>query len=137
MADPSPAARPVISRTAAQLFVRDIARACDFYTRKLGFALVFVHGEPPFYAQVRRDRGLLNLKHMDRPVIDPVLRDREALLSADMGLDTAAAIAALFREFAAAGVDFFQTLRQEPWGAQTFIVKDPDGNLLLFAGPGA
>ena len=29
----------------------------------------------------------------------------------------------------------FQTLRKEPWGAETFIVKDPDGNLLLFAGP--
>jgi hypothetical protein len=27
----------------------------------------------------------------------------------------------------------FQTLRKEPWGAETFIVKDPDGNLLLFA----
>jgi hypothetical protein len=26
-------------------------------------------------------------------------------------------------------------LRKEPWGAETFIVKDPDGNLLLFAGP--
>jgi hypothetical protein len=30
---------------------------------------------------------------------------------------------------------FFQTLRKEPWGAKTFIVKDPDGNLLLFSGP--
>ena len=38
-------------------------------------------------------------------------------------------------EFQAAGVPFFQTLRREPWGAKTFIVKDPDGNLLLFAGP--
>jgi len=26
-------------------------------------------------------------------------------------------------------------LRKERWGAETFIVKDPDGNLLLFAGP--
>jgi Histidinol dehydrogenase len=34
-----------------------------------------------------------------------------------------------------AGIAFFQTLRKEPWGAETFIVKDPDGNLLLFAGP--
>jgi hypothetical protein len=33
------------------------------------------------------------------------------------------------------GVTFFQTPRREPWGAKTFIVKDPDGNLLLFAGP--
>ena len=68
-------------------------------------------------------------------MIDPELRDRESLLSADMGLDTHEEIQQLFHEFQAAGVTFFQTLRKEPWGAQTFIVKDPDGNLLLFAGP--
>jgi catechol 2,3-dioxygenase-like lactoylglutathione lyase family enzyme len=131
----STAAKPVITATAAELFVRDIKASCEFFTQKLGFQIVFVYGEPPFYAQVRRDAGRLNLKHMDAPVIDPALRDREELLSADMGLDTPEAIKALFLEFQAAGVPFFQTLRREPWGAQTFIVKDPDGNLLLFAGP--
>ena len=129
-------AKPFISATAAELFVSDIRVSCDFFTEKLGFSIVFVYGEPPFYAQVKRDRGILNLKHMDRPVIDPDLRDRESLLSADMGLDTAEHIKQLFLEFQAAGVTFFQTLRKEPWGAKTFIVKDPDGNLLLFAGPG-
>jgi catechol 2,3-dioxygenase-like lactoylglutathione lyase family enzyme len=129
------APRPVISATAAELFVSDIERSCTFFTQKLGFSVVFVYGEPPFYAQVKRDCGLLNLKHMDEPVIDPALRDRESLLSADMGLETLEEIKQLFLEFRAAGVDFFQTLRKEPWGAKTFIVKDPDGNLLLFAGP--
>jgi uncharacterized glyoxalase superfamily protein PhnB len=52
-----------------------------------------------------------------------------------MALDTHEEIKQLFLEFQAAGVTFFQTLRKEPWGAKTFIVKDPDGNLLLFAGP--
>ena len=127
--------RPIISATAAELFVSDIKVSCDFFTQKLGFSIVFVYGEPPFYAQVKRDRGLLNLKHMDEPVIDQGLRDRESLLSADMGLDTHEEIKQLFLEFQAAGVQFFQTLRKEPWGAKTFIVKDPDGNLLLFAGP--
>src|SRR5262249_45833345 len=128
-------ARPLISATAAELFVADIKTSCDFFTGKLGFSIVFVYGEPPFYAQIKRDRGLLNLKHMDAPVIDPKLRDRESLLSADMGVDTHAEIKQLFLEFQAAGVTFFQTLRKEPWGASTFIVRDPDGNLLLFAGP--
>jgi catechol 2,3-dioxygenase-like lactoylglutathione lyase family enzyme len=127
--------RPVISATAAQLFVSDIRKSCDFFTQKLGFSIVFVYGEPPFYAQVKRNRGLLNLKHMDDPVIDPQLRDSETLLSADMGLETAEEIKQLFLEFQAAGVSFAQTPRKEPWGARTFIVKDPDGNLLLFAGP--
>lgn len=47
----------------------------------------------------------------------------------------AAEIKRLFLECRAAGVDLHQPLRTEPWGARTFIVQDPDGNLLLFAGP--
>jgi hypothetical protein len=42
----------------------------------------------------------------------------------------------LYLEYQAAGVAFHQTLRTEPWGARTFIVRDPDGNLILFAGRG-
>jgi catechol 2,3-dioxygenase-like lactoylglutathione lyase family enzyme len=135
-ADNAPS-RPVITATAAELFVSNIQTSCDFFTQKLGFSIVFVYGQPPFYAQVKRDRGLLNLKCVDYPVIDPALRDRESLLSADMGVDTHEEIKQLYLEFRAAGAQFFQTLRKEPWGASTFIVKDPDGNLLLFAGPGS
>jgi catechol 2,3-dioxygenase-like lactoylglutathione lyase family enzyme len=127
--------RPVISAIAAQLFVADIKASCDFFTQKLGFSIVFTYGEPPFYTQVKRDRALLNLKSVDYPVMDPALRDRESLLSADMGVATHEEIEQLFLEFQAAGITFFQTLRKEAWGAKTFIVKDPDGNLLLFAGP--
>jgi catechol 2,3-dioxygenase-like lactoylglutathione lyase family enzyme len=127
--------KPIIDATAAQLFVADIKSSCDFFVHKLGFSTVFVYGEPPFYAQVRRDSGLINLRHVDEPLIDPALRDRETYLSADLGLSTHEGIKQLFLEYQTAGVDFFQPLRREPWGASTFIVKDPDGNLLLFAGP--
>jgi catechol 2,3-dioxygenase-like lactoylglutathione lyase family enzyme len=129
------ATRPVLSSIAAQLFVTDIKASCDFFVEKLGFVVAFVYGEPPFYAQVRRDRARINLRHVDRPVIDPVLRDRESLLSADIAVDTADEIKQLFLDCQYAGVDFFQTLRHEPWGARNFIVRDPDGNLILFAGP--
>ena len=129
------AARPVLSSIAAQLFVADIKASCDFFTHKLGFAVAFVYGERPFYAQVRRDNARINLRHVDKPVIDPALRDRESLLSADIAVDTADAIKRLFLECQSAGVDLFQTLRREPWGARNFIVRDPDGNLILFAGP--
>ena len=84
---------------------------------------------------MKRDAARLNLKCMDRPVIDPELREREQLLSADMGVDTADAIKQLYLEFQQAGVEFQQTLMRQPWGANNFVVRDPDGNLLLFAGP--
>lgn len=42
----------------------------------------------------------------------------------------------LFLEFNAVDATFAQPLRAEPWGARTFIIRDPDGNLILFVGPG-
>ena len=129
-------ARPVLIAAEPQLFVADIKASCDFFTQRLGFAIVFVYGEPPFYAQVRRDGARLNLRCVDTPVVDGALREREDLLSASMTVATADEIKQLFLEFQSAAVLFHKTLRTEPWGAQNFIVKDPDGNLLLFAGPG-
>jgi uncharacterized glyoxalase superfamily protein PhnB len=118
-----------------QLFVGNIKASLDFFTQKLGFAIAFTYGEPPFYAQVKRDGARLNLKCVDSPVINPELRDREELLSAAMTVGTADEIKQLFLEFQSAKVMFFQTLKKQPWGARNFIIKDPDGNLLLFAGP--
>jgi catechol 2,3-dioxygenase-like lactoylglutathione lyase family enzyme len=127
--------KAVIAGAEPQLFVADIGASCDFFVHKLGFAVAFTYGEPPFYAQVGRDGARLNLRCVKQPVIDADLRDREQLLSAAVTVATPEDIKALFLEFQAAGVSFFQTLRREPWGAQDFIVRDIDGNLLLFAGP--
>jgi catechol 2,3-dioxygenase-like lactoylglutathione lyase family enzyme len=128
-------ARAVINGAEPEVFVADIKASCDFFTGKLGFTIAFTYGEPPFYGQVKRDVARINLRCIEQPVIDPVLRDREELLAAALTVATAEEIKALFLEFQAAGVAFFQTLKRQPWGARNFIVKDPDGNLLLFAGP--
>ena len=127
--------RAFLTVAEPQLFVADIKAACDFFTAKLGFAIEFTYGEPPYYAQVKRDAARLNLRCVKQPVIDPVLRDREELLAASLTVATAAEITQLAEEFAAAGATFFQALKREPWGALDFIVRDIDGNLLLFAGP--
>ena len=129
------ATRPALSAIEAQLFVSDIKASCDYFTSKLGFAIGFIYGEPPFYAQVRRDHALINLRMVCEPVFVGDIREREQLLAASMTVDGAAEIRQLFLDYQAAGVDFFQPLKQEPWGARTFIVRDPDGNLMLFAGP--
>jgi catechol 2,3-dioxygenase-like lactoylglutathione lyase family enzyme len=128
-------ARAAITAAEPQLFVADIRSSCDFFASKLGFATVLTYGEPPFYAQVQRDAARINLRCVEQPVIDPALRDREQLLAAALTVATAEEIKALFLEFQAAGVVFFQTLKRQPWGARNFIVRDLDGNLLLFAGP--
>jgi catechol 2,3-dioxygenase-like lactoylglutathione lyase family enzyme len=129
--------RAILTSAFPQLFVADIKASCDFYTRKLGFKVTILYGEPSFYAHLARDGATLILRHVDRPVFDVEFRDREELLSAECCVNTADEIKSLFLEFQAAGVTFFQTLKLMPWGARNFIVKDPDGNLVLFAGPGS
>ena len=127
--------RPILSSTEAQLFVADIKTSCDFYTQKLGFTVAFVYGDPPYYGQVTRDHARLNLRVVGEPVFAGDIREREHLLSASLTVATADEIKQLFLSYQATGVHFGQTLKKEPWGARTFSVQDPDGNLILFAGP--
>jgi catechol 2,3-dioxygenase-like lactoylglutathione lyase family enzyme len=136
MPDTVPATTATTLRAVeAQLYVTDIKAACAFFTDKLGFEVAFTYGEPPFYGQVKRDAAAINLRLVCEPVYVGDIREREELLGASMTVDSAAEIKQLFLQYQAAGVDFFRPLKQEPWGARTFIVRDPDGNLLLFAGP--
>ena len=129
------APRPFLNSTAAQLFVADMRAACDFYTTKLGFAVDFLYGDPPFYGQVSRDHAKLALRLVCEPVFAGDIREREHLLSAALTVATADEIKQLFLTYQDAGVRFALTLKKEPWGARNFIVRDPDGNRILFAGP--
>jgi len=131
---PSPSNAKIVG-AEPQLFVADVQRSCEFFCKRLGFSLVFSYGKPPFYAQVGRDGARLNLRYVEETVIDSKVRDRKELLSASMTVATADEIKLLFLEFQSAGVTFHQALKRQPWGAKTFVVKDPDGSLLLFAGP--
>ena len=129
------ATRTFIAVALPQLFVADIRAACAFFTNKLGFSTVFTYGEPPYYAEVKRDAARLNLRCVGRPVIEPDLRDRHELLSATLLVATTAEIEQLAYEFKEAGVAFIQAPVNKPWGARDFIIRDIDGNLLLFSGP--
>jgi len=123
--------KPILLAAEPQLFVADIGASCEFYTEKLGFSVAFTYGDPPSSGQVFRDGARLNFRQLDEPALRPELRGE--VLSGSITLDDAKP---LFLEFQAAGVVFHQTLKTEPWGARTFIVADPDGNLILFAGRG-
>jgi len=131
------APRPILNSIEAQLFVANIKTSCDFYTNKLGFTVKFIYGDPPFYGQVVRDNARLNLRLVCEPVFAGDIRKREHLLSASITVATAKEIKQLFLSYQAAGVSFEQALKREPWGARTFVVSDPDENLILFAGPAA
>ena len=128
------APRPILTSIAPQLFVADIKASCEFFTAKLGFVVDFMYGDPPFYGQVIRDNARFVLKQVDEPIFRDV-REREHLISAAITVATAHEIKQLFLNYQSAAVPFHQPLKKEPWGASNFIVRDPDGNLILFAGP--
>ena len=120
---------PALVAAYPQLFVFDIRASCDYYARVLGFEMSFVHGDPPFYGQVRRDAIRLNLRYVCDPVLEGEMRERESLLSAYIEVS---GVTELYEEFKAAGAEFQQHLRKQPWGVRDFVVRDADGNLLLF-----
>src|SRR5580658_6826317 len=127
--------QPVLTSVAAHLYVRDIKASTEFLTTKLGFAVDFIYGDPPFYGQVSRDNARLALRSMDESFFAEDVRQRESLLSASITLASAEEIKQLWLSYQSAETPLAQSLRTEPWQAKTFVVKDPDGNLILFAGP--
>jgi catechol 2,3-dioxygenase-like lactoylglutathione lyase family enzyme len=130
-ARPVPAS-PVLKRALPVVFVSNVQASASFFRDKLGFAIDFLHGNPPFYASVSRGDARLHLRFVHEPVFAAGVREREdGLLSAFVDVDN---IKGLFAEYKAAGVDFAHPLRKEPWGASAFIVLDPDGNFICFAG---
>ena len=125
-------AGPVLKGALPVVFVSNVQTSAAFFRDKLGFAIDFLHGNPPFYASVSRGAARLHLRFVHEPVITPEVREREGgLLSAFLNVDN---LKDLFAEYKAAGVDFVQPLRKEPWGGSAFIVLDPDGNGICFAG---
>jgi catechol 2,3-dioxygenase-like lactoylglutathione lyase family enzyme len=119
----------VLLAAEPQLFVTDLERARAFYVEGLGFEVAVAYGEPPFYMQVRRDGAALNLRRLD--AMPAGSEEEPDLLAATLTVDDARK---LYSEFEGRDLAFHQPLRQEPWGAWTFMVADPDGNLLCFAG---
>ena len=82
-----------------------------------------------------RDNARLAVRWMDESFFAQDIRQWDGLLSASITLGAADEIRQLFLAYQAADVPLAQSLRNEPWQAKTFIVQDPDGNLILFAGP--
>lgn len=125
-------ALPVLKDAVPVLFVANVETSAAFFRDRLGFAIDFLHSNPPFYGSVSRDGARLHLRFVHEPVFAAGIREREeALLSAFLEVDH---VKELFAEYKAAGVAFAQPLRKEAWGLSAFIVLDPDGNWICFAG---
>ncbi len=112
----------------AQVFVRDIPASVVWYRDFLAFGVDYVYGSPPFYAQLSRAGVALNLRRTEYAPW-PAPTSEQDVLAVRVEVDD---VKALYLDVRSRGAELHQTLRREPWGQRTFIVRDPDGNLLSF-----
>jgi len=111
------------------LYVADVRRAAEYYKQVLGFEPQ-LEGEPPFYAEVRRNGAALALRFTHQPMFDPAARAEETeLWQASIGVR---GVKALYLEYVAADATISTPLRQEPWGSWDFAVEDSEGNHIGF-----
>jgi catechol 2,3-dioxygenase-like lactoylglutathione lyase family enzyme len=111
------------------LFVRDVEAAAAFYKAKLAFHIDFLHGKPPFYGSVSRDRACLHLRFVHQTNFAELAAREDSLILATIEV---ANVKALFQEYEARRVDFAQRLVRQAWGGLDFHVRDPDGNVISF-----
>jgi uncharacterized glyoxalase superfamily protein PhnB len=111
------------------LFVRNVPASAAFFRDRLGFAIDFLHGEPPFYGSVSRDAVCLHLRFVHRPNFAELAAREVSLILATVEVSD---MQVLFEEFKARGVEFAQTPTKQSWGGTDFHVRDPDGNVIAF-----
>jgi len=120
---------PILAGAIPILFVRDVAAAATFYAEKLCFQIDVLHGKPPVYGSVSRDRACLHLRFVHQPNFSELAAREKSLILVTIEV---ANVKALFHEYDARRVDFDQRLVRQPWGGLDFHVRDPEGNVISF-----
>jgi catechol 2,3-dioxygenase-like lactoylglutathione lyase family enzyme len=126
---PVEAGSPMLAGAVPILFVRDVTAAAAFYEGALGFHVDFLHGRPPFYASVSRDRVSLHLRFVHQTNFAELAAREDSLILATIEV---ANVKLLFQEYESRQVSFAQRLVRQPWGGLDFHVRDPDGNVISF-----
>jgi catechol 2,3-dioxygenase-like lactoylglutathione lyase family enzyme len=105
-------------RIAAMLPVKDIARACDFYTKVLGFTKVFENGNPVGFMILKKDQAELHL------TLQPN-HNAASFNVAHMMVDDVDALHAICERH---GLRIIKSLQNKDYGLRAFVFEDPDGN---------
>jgi len=111
------------------LFVRHVPASAAFFRDRLGFAIDFLHGEPPFYGSVSRDDVRLHLRFVHKPNFAELAAREVSLILATVEVSD---VQSLFEEFTERGAEFARTPAKQNWGGTDFHVRDPDGNVISF-----
>ena len=64
------------------LAVANVPASAEYFEKKLGFAVDFLYGEPPFYGAVSRGEVCLHLRFVQQPnVPEPSVREEVPILA--------------------------------------------------------
>jgi catechol 2,3-dioxygenase-like lactoylglutathione lyase family enzyme len=105
-------------RIAAMLPVKDIERACDFYTKVLGFTKVFENGSPVGFMILKKDQAELHLTLQPNHKPAP-------FNVAHMMVDDVDALHAICQQH---GLRIIKSIQDKDYGLRAFVFEDPDGN---------
>ena len=107
-----------LGRIAPMLPVKDIARACDFYTKVLGFTKVFENGDPVGFMIMKRDQAELHLTLQPNHKAAP-------FNVAHMMVDDVDALHAICQGH---GLRIVKSIQDKDYGLRAFVFEDLDGN---------
>ena len=105
-------------RIAAMLPVRDIERACAFYTKVLGFTKTFENGDPVGFMILKRDQAELHLTLQPKHSAAP-------FNVAHMMVSDVDAIHSICQRH---GLRIIRSVQNKDYGLRAFVFEDPDGN---------
>ena len=108
----------------AMMWVTDVPRAVEYYSKKLGCELVYQEDDCSDFAIVARDQIQFHIqicacddgRHTGNTFIEVEVNDAVALHD----------------ELQSAGAIIERELKHQDWGSSDFKVADPDGNWILF-----
>jgi catechol 2,3-dioxygenase-like lactoylglutathione lyase family enzyme len=98
--------------------VRNVQRAIDFYTKKLGFLVQTTMGEPAVFAVLVRDGVSLGLVAQEHPAI-------ASFACCYWNVNN---VEELYKHCQRSGIPIATPLTRQPWGNHDFVIQDPDGH---------
>jgi uncharacterized glyoxalase superfamily protein PhnB len=122
-------------RSAAPVFqVADVGATMRWYETNLGFKLHPFPANPPHvFCVMGRDRVEIMLQRVgDQAPLDVYRRRAGGVWHVYLRMEN---VAALFEDLRAnAAVEIVEPLHKQPYGDTEFVVRDPNGYLLVFSG---
>lgn len=112
-----------IRNAAAIMTALDVGAMVDYYTGVLGFELDHTYGAPPEHASIKA--GATSFHFTASPTAASRSRDYVTVYVDD--------IAPIHADLEQRGVAISLTPVTAPWGAEVFMIRDPEGCQLMYA----